>query len=137
MSTDRSTWKRRERQAARLFGSERQPGSGSGGRSDQTRSDSTHDRLFIETKLRASSAVRTLWERTAALARREAKTPVLMLYAKGKPGGLIVVHEMHLAAVAAELRTAPGREPGLSPLIQDAEEPSFPAMALDATTSIV
>src|SRR5262249_14495252 len=79
MSTDRSTGRGRERQAARLFGSERQPGSGSGGRSDQSRSDSTHDRLFIETKLRASSAVRTLWERTAALARREAKTPVLML----------------------------------------------------------
>lgn len=121
MSTHRSSWKRRERQAARLFGSERQPGSGSGGRADQTRSDSTHDQLFIETKLRASSSVRTLWEATAALAKREGKTPVLMLYAKGKTGGLIVVREMHLAAVAAELKTAPGREPEPSPMIEDVE----------------
>jgi hypothetical protein len=121
MSTHRGTWKRREREAARLFGSERQPGSGSGGRQDQTRSDSTHPTLFIESKLRASSSTRTLWEKTAARAKREGKTPVVMLYAKGKPGALVVVHEMHLAAVAAEMRTAPGREPGPSPLIEDAE----------------
>jgi hypothetical protein len=105
----------------RSVGAERQPGSGSAGRADQTRSDSTHDRLFVETKLRATSAVRTLWEKTAALAKRETKTPVLMLYAIGRPGALIVVHEMHLAAVAAELRTAPGREPEPSPLIEEAE----------------
>jgi hypothetical protein len=119
--THRSTWKRRERQAAHLFGAERQPGSGSAGRADQTRSDSTHDHLFVETKLRASPAIRTLWEKTAALARREGKVPVLAIYAKGKPGALIVVHEMHLANVAAELKTAPGREPEPSPHIQDVE----------------
>jgi hypothetical protein len=38
--------------------------------------------------------------------------PVLMLYAKGKPGALIVVHENNLAAVASEL--APDRA-GLEP----------------------
>ncbi len=121
MSTSRSCWQRREREAARLFGAERQPGSGSCGFADQTRSDSTHDTLYIETKLRASSSVRTLWEKTAALARCEAKTPVLMLYAKGKTGGLVVVHELHLAAVAAELQTAPVREPEPSPHIADVE----------------
>jgi len=56
MSTHRSTWKRREREAARLFGAERQPLSGSGGRADRTRSDSTHDRLFIEFGLSGSGA---------------------------------------------------------------------------------
>jgi hypothetical protein len=121
MSTCRSTWQRRERDAARLFGATRQPGSGSCGLPDQTHSDSTHERLYIETKLRASSSVRTLWEKTAGLARREGKTPVLMLYAKGKTGGLVVVHEMHLAAVAAELKTAPAREPEPSPHIADIE----------------
>jgi hypothetical protein len=110
VSTHRSTWKRRERDAARLFGAERQPGSGSCGDPSRSCSDSTHDHLYIETKLRASSSVRTLWEKTAALARREGKTPLLMLYAKGKVGGLVVCHEMHLAAVAAELKTAPARE---------------------------
>lgn len=112
MGTHRSTWKRRERDAAGLFGARRQPGSGSGGRADQTRSDSTHDRLFIETKLRASSAVRTLWEQTRDLARREGKTPVLILFSKGKAGGLIVAHQDDLATIAAELaRTAPTDPP--------------------------
>jgi hypothetical protein len=126
MSTHRSTWKRRERNAARLFGAERQPGSGSCGLPDRSRSDSTHDRLYIETKLRATSSVRTLWEKTSDLARREGKTPLLMLYTKGKVGGLVVCHEMHLAAVAAELKTAPGAEPPPSPEIRDADEPFLP-----------
>jgi hypothetical protein len=125
MDTHRGTWKRRERQAARLFGAERQPGSGSGGRTDQTSTDSTHPTLFIESKLRASSSVRTLWEQAAARAKREGKTPILMLYAEGRVGGLIVCHEMHLAAVAAEMRDAPGREPEPSPHIEDANEPSL------------
>jgi hypothetical protein len=103
MSTHRTSWKRRERNAARLFGAQRQVLSGSCGRGERGRSDTTHDRLFIETKLRASSSVRSLWERTRELARRESKIPVLMLYAKGKPGGLVVVHESDLAAVAPEL----------------------------------
>jgi hypothetical protein len=103
MGTHRSTWKRRERDGAGLFGARRQPGSGSSGRADQTRSDSTHERLYIETKLRAASSVRSLWERTREQARREGKTPVLVLYAKGKPGGLIVAHQDDVAAVAAEL----------------------------------
>ena len=104
MSTHRSSWKRRERDAARRFDAQRQVLSGSSGRGERSRSDSTHDRLFIETKLCASSAVRSLWEKTRELARRERKVPVLMLYAKGKPGGLIVVHEDDLGAVADELR---------------------------------
>lgn len=108
MSTHRSTWKRRERDAARLFGVERQPLSGSGGRSDLSRSDSTHERLFIETKLRASSAVRNLWEETRERALVERKTPVLVLFAKRKAGGLVVVHQDDLANVAAELAALAG-----------------------------
>jgi hypothetical protein len=103
MSTHRSTWKRRERNAAGLFGARRQPLSGSSGLPDRTCSDSTHERLFIESKLRAASAVRSLWEKTRDKAQRERKIPVLVLYAKRKPGGLIVVHQDDLAAVAAEL----------------------------------
>jgi hypothetical protein len=121
MSTHRNTWKRRERDAAGLFGARRQVLSGSSGRSDATTSDSTHPRLYIETKLRAASSIRTLWEKTREAARRERKAPVLMLYAKGKPGALIVVHEDDLEAVAAELPIAPGRTPEPSPWIQDPE----------------
>jgi hypothetical protein len=103
MSTHRSSWKRRERDAAALFGSRRKVLSGSSGRDDQTRSDSDHPRLFIESKFRASSSVRSLWEKTRELARREGKTPVVMLYTKHKPGALVVVHENDLQAVAVEL----------------------------------
>jgi hypothetical protein len=70
--------------------------------------------LFIETKTRASSSVRTAWKAAAARAKKEGKTPVLMLFTKNKPGALVVCHELHLAAVAAELAVAPGPGPGPS-----------------------
>ena len=47
--------------------------------------------------------------RPATAARKEGKTPVLMLYAKGKPGGLVVCHTADLAKVAAEL-AGPGAD---------------------------
>jgi hypothetical protein len=119
MSTHRTSWKRRERNAASLFGAQRQVLSGSCGRGERGRSDTTHDQLFIESKLRASSSVRSLWEKTRELARREHKVPVLTLYSKGKHGALIVVHEDDLAAVAAELacpEPSPKRSNKVTPL---------------------
>jgi hypothetical protein len=101
--------KRREADAAQPFGAERQPLSGSSGRADLTASDSTHGKLFIEVKVQAASAVRTLWEKTRDRARAEGKTPVLMLYSKSKPGGLVVCHTADLAKVAAEL-AGPGAD---------------------------
>jgi hypothetical protein len=56
----------------------------------------------METKLRAASSVRSLWEKIRERAHRESKVPMLMLYDKGKPGALIVVHENDLAVVASE-----------------------------------
>jgi hypothetical protein len=97
------SWKRREADAAEIFGAKRQPLSGSSGRADLTASDTTHGALFIEVKVQAASAVRTLWEKTRGRARAEGKMPVLMLYAKNKPGGLVVCHAADLAKVAAEL----------------------------------
>ncbi|MBV8312731.1 MAG: hypothetical protein JO344_20290 [Planctomycetaceae bacterium] len=95
--------KRREADAAKPFGAEQQPLSGSSGHADLTASDSTHGKLYLEVKVQAASAVRTLWEKARTAARKEGKTPVLMLYAKGKPGGLVVCHAADLAKVAAEL----------------------------------
>jgi hypothetical protein len=125
MATHPSSWKRRERDGAKLFGARRQVLSGSSGRAEATCSDSTHERLFIETKLRASSSVRSLWEKTRDLARREQKTPMLMLYTKHKPGALIVVHENDLAAVATELAAAAEQALEPSACLQDAA-PSQP-----------
>jgi hypothetical protein len=51
MSTHRSTWKRRERDAARLFGVERLPLSGAGGRLDRNRSDWSHGQFLVDYKV--------------------------------------------------------------------------------------
>jgi hypothetical protein len=101
MATHRSTWKRRERSCAALFGARRQPLSGSGGRDDFTASDSNHEQLFIETKLRASWSVRTLFDRTRVLARMESKVPILALASKGRRGCLLVVDSVDLPALLA------------------------------------
>lgn len=44
---------------------------------------------FIECKFAKSHAVRSLWEKTAALARAEKKRPVLALYTRGRRGPLL------------------------------------------------
>jgi hypothetical protein len=115
MGTHPSTWKRRERQSAKLFGAKRQPLSGSGGRDDVTASDSNHDRLFIETKLRASWCVRTLFDRTKTLASKEKKTPVLALASKGRRGCLLVVDSADLPALLASYAKADPSGAGSKP----------------------
>lgn len=109
--TARRTWQKHEQSAAALFGATRQYGSGSGGRGDETRSDSKHPRLFIECKTRATQAVRTLWRETALLAAKEHKTAVLMLREKGKPGALLVIHEDDLETIIDEYMKAKTGEP--------------------------
>ena len=74
-------------------------------------SDWSNHFVYIESKVRASSAVRNLWEQTRDRARKERKTPVLMLFDKGKPGALIVVHQDDLAAALAELAAQSGTSP--------------------------
>lgn len=104
--TSKSTWKQRERQAAALFGARRQRCSGSSGRDDCSRSDSTHDRLFLETKLRQSHAAVALFDQTRDLARREGRVPVVALAVKGRPGVVLVLAPEDLAAVAGEYALA-------------------------------
>jgi hypothetical protein len=110
--TSRSAWKARERQAAGLFGAKRNRCSGSSGRPDCSRSDSTHDRLFIETKLRPSHAAVTLLDETRELARREGETPVVALATKGRPGVVLVLRAEDLPIVAAEYEAAKATPPG-------------------------
>ena len=100
--THKSTWKKREAQAAGLFGVRRQRCSGSSGRDDCSRSDSTHDRLFIETKLRAAHSAVALYDATRILARREHKIPMVILAQKHRPGVLLLIDPADLEAVARE-----------------------------------
>jgi hypothetical protein len=102
MSTHSGTWKRAEAKVAAMFGSLRQILSGSSGRAENTASDSTHPRLFIECKYRDRHAVRGLWERTRDLAKKERKTPVVSLVDKGMPGFLLCIHSDDFRAVVVE-----------------------------------
>lgn len=99
--THRRTWQKAEGRAADLFGSKRQPGSGSSGRADQTQSDSIHPTLFLECKLTGKgSYVRGLHDLTKPKAVKENKTPVLCLFDKGRPGFMVCVHSDDFLEVA-------------------------------------
>jgi hypothetical protein len=142
MSTHPSTWKRRERQSARLFGAKRQPLSGSSGRDDRTRSDSTHERIYLETKLRASWSVRSLFDRTQILARKEKKIPVLALSTKRRAGCLLVVDSVDLPALVAAYADAgpsgAGSKRGKGPdLSRSGMEPRCDRPGRSATTETV
>ena len=104
--THKSTWKARERQAAALFGSKRQRCSGSSGREDCSRSDSTNPVIFLETKLKAQNATVTLYDETRILARKEGKIPVLALCVKYRTGTLLVIEPDDLLVVANEYKLA-------------------------------
>ena len=101
--TARGTWKARERVNARFFGSERKPFSGSGGRNDETTSDSMHPRLYIESKLRSKFAVISLYDETKEKAMSEGKIPLCCLCVKGRPGMWVLCHAKHLQAIAEEV----------------------------------
>lgn len=107
--TARGTWQRREREAASIFGTKRQYGSGSGGREDETRSDSKHNRLYIEGKLRATHSVLTLWREVDRQAKKEGKDPVVILSEKGRHGQWLLIHIEDMPAVVANWLAAQDR----------------------------
>jgi hypothetical protein len=75
----------------------------SGGNGGVTRSDSRHDRLFLETKLRVKHTVVTLYDETAKLAKLEGKIPVVALAEKNRPGLWLLIKAEDLQAVANEM----------------------------------
>ena len=125
MPTARRTWQRTEERAAALFACRRLPGSGSSNRDNvSSTSDSTHATLFIESKLRARHAVRTLHDGTKKLAVKEGKVPLLCLFDKNRPGFLLAIHSDDFMTVVAEYVAAldeeeRGRLEGLSRQAQD------------------
>src|SRR5207249_2787160 len=62
----------------------------------------THERLYLETKLRAHHAAVALLDEVKALARREGRVPVVALAVKGRRGVVLVLDAEDLPAVAAE-----------------------------------
>jgi hypothetical protein len=132
MATNSRTWKKAEGRVAALFGASRQPLSGSSGRDDTTRSDTTHPRLFVEAKYRERHAVRTLFDAINNLARKEGKTPVLALIDKGRPGFLLWIHSDDLSNVVAEFRAANIGPTGEGASRAEVRRPDEPASSTDA-----
>ena len=108
MATNSRTWKEAESRVAALFGARRQVLSGSSGRDDTTRSDTTHPRLFVEAKYRRRHAVWTSFDAIKDPARKEGKTPVLALIDKGRPGFLLCIHSDDLSIVVVEVQAISG-----------------------------
>ena len=73
---------------------------------DNSCSDATHPKLFIEGKLRTVHTTRTLFDATRTLAKKEKKIPILGLFDKNRPGFLLVVHCDDLPVVLAEYAAA-------------------------------
>jgi len=94
------TWKDTERTFAAFFGSTRN--ALSGGNSGITRSDSRHERLFIETKQRRRSEVATWFRGARESAMKEGKTPLVGLHMTGTHQWLIVCDVRDLPAIAKE-----------------------------------
>jgi len=95
------TWKQVERRCASLFGCERK--ALSGGNSGGSRSDTTHDRLYIEVKHRKRWAIWSLYEDTKDKAVKEGRIPVCVLDQHRKHGCLVCVHSNDLFDFAAEV----------------------------------
>lgn len=103
--THRRTWQKAEQRAASLFGTTRQPGSGSQGDPSRSTSDSWHEAIYLETKYRSKCAVRSLFDVVDLKAELEGKTPCLALFEKGATDFLIVCKASDAAKVLAELRS--------------------------------
>jgi hypothetical protein len=106
-------WKQFERRIAAFFNTVRKPLSG--GAHVIGRSDSQHERLFIECKLRAKSPIHRLFAETEAKAKKEGKTPILALQEKYHEGWLLVcrpqdIHKVHAECVDCETLPQPGGE---------------------------
>lgn len=88
--TSKSAWKSFERVVAGFFGTKRVPLSGSNS-GHGTNSDSLHDRLYIECKLRGKFSLWQLFDDTEKKAKHENKIPIVAIKQKGGRGYLVIV----------------------------------------------
>lgn len=98
--THKSTWKARERQVARYLGTRRTPLSGGG--SGHTRSDTLHERLFVEVKLRARFPLLEYWDKARAEAGRS-EVPLVRIVQKGTPEYWLLWHHKDTERLAADV----------------------------------
>ena len=100
--THRTTWQKFEKRVAAFFHTKRQRSSG--GSADYGDSDSQHDAIYIEAKLRAKSAIHTLFAETERRAQKERKIPILALQLKNHTGWLLVCRPSDIHALSGYAR---------------------------------
>ena len=99
------SWKKAERDGAKLFGTERNPLSGRWSKHG-TESDTLHSGLYIEVKRDKKYLGKTflgLLKGTVELAKKERKAPVILLKEHGHPGFWVVTHSKYLSEIAKEV----------------------------------
>lgn len=99
--TVKSTWKRREREIAKRFNTERTPLSGIN--SKHTHSDTLSPNIFIELKYRDKFAVFKWYDKAAKYAKEEGKTPILALNQKYDSRTLVLIDINDMAEVVKYL----------------------------------
>lgn len=97
--TSKECWKSFERTVASYFGTKRVPLSGSNS-GHGTNSDSLHDKLYIECKVRGKISLWQLFIDTENKAKVEKKLPVVAIKQKGQKGYLLVIRPEHLEKIA-------------------------------------
>lgn len=97
--TSKTCWKSFERLVAGFFGTKRVPLSGSNS-GHNTNSDSMHNELYIECKVREKFAIWSLFDDTEKKAKNESKIPIVALKQKGEKGFLLVIRPENLEKIA-------------------------------------
>lgn len=98
--TSKECWKSFERVVASYFGTKRVPLSGSNS-GHGTNSDTLHDKLYIECKVRGKIALWQLFADTEKKAKIEGKIPVVAIKQKGEKGYLLIIRPDDLEKVAS------------------------------------
>ena len=96
------TWKKHERDIAKLFNTTRTPLSG--GNSKHTQSDTLSDNLYIECKQRKRMANWSLFRDTEKKAKTEGKIPLVVLKESNKHGVLFVCRPEDMKAIVSEMK---------------------------------
>ena len=96
--TSKSAWKSFERTVSSFFGTRRVPLSGINS-GHGTNSDSLHDKLYIECKLRGKFSLWQLFDDTEKKAKHENKIPIVAIKQKGGRGYLVIVRPEDLDEV--------------------------------------
>lgn len=96
--TSKSCWKGFERVVAQFFGTRRVPLSGSNS-GHNTNSDSLHDKLYIECKVRDKFSLWTIFKDTEAKAKEERKVPIVAIKQKSEKGFLLLIRPEDLEKI--------------------------------------